>query len=62
MGESRAISTTVAGEQWVSVSVTVVPTLYFVGLDRGASSELRSNTAIHEFMHDVRHSLGLPSH
>ena len=33
MGESRAISTTVAGKQWASV--TVVPTLYFVGLDQG---------------------------
>jgi hypothetical protein len=60
MGESRGISTALAGKHWVSV--TVVPTPYFVGLDQKASSELRSNTAIHEFMHDVRHSLGSPRH
>jgi hypothetical protein len=49
MGESRTMSTTLAGKQWVSV--TVVLTLYFAGLDQGALSELRSKTAIQEFMH-----------
>ena len=42
MSESRTISTTLAGEQRVSASVAVVLTLYFVGLDQGASSRLRS--------------------
>lgn len=60
MGESRVIPTTLARKQWASV--TVVPTLYFVSLDEGTSSELRSITAKHEFMHDVRHSLRSPSH
>jgi hypothetical protein len=57
MSQSRAISTTLPEEQWLSV--TVVLTLHFVGLDQRASPRLRSTAAIHQFMHDVRHSLGL---
>jgi Probable cobalt transporter subunit (CbtB) len=60
---TRAISTTLAGAG--CLSVTVVPallTLYFVGLDEGASSVFGSNTAIHEFIHDAPHLLGFPCH
>ncbi|MCG5431445.1 CbtB-domain containing protein [Mycobacterium sp. MYCO198283] len=37
-------------------------TLYFVGLDQGATSVFGSNTYIHEFVHDARHLLGFPCH
>ena len=47
MGESRAISTTVAGKQWASV--TVVPTLYFVASIRGivGTPLQHSDTRVH---------------
>ncbi|MFG1933878.1 CbtB domain-containing protein [Mycobacterium sp. NPDC048908] len=62
--KSRSISTTLAGAGWLSVTVLLaLLTLYFVGLDQGASSMFgSSNTAIHEFMHDARHLLGFPCH
>ncbi len=61
--KSRAISTTLAGAGWLSVTVLLaLITLYFVGLDQGASSVFGSNTVIHEFMHDARHLLGFPCH
>jgi Probable cobalt transporter subunit (CbtB) len=61
--KSRAISTTLAGAGWLSVTVVLaLLTLYFVGLDQGASSVFGSNTAIHEFMRDARHLQGFPCH
>ena len=61
--KGRAISTTLAGAGWLSVTVLLaLVTLYFVALDQGASSVFGSNTAIHEFMHDARHLLGFPCH
>ena len=35
--------------------------LYFVGVEQGATS-LFSGMAVHEFVHDGRHLLGLPCH
>jgi cobalt transporter subunit CbtB len=59
--KSRSMS--LAGAGWLSVTVLLaLLTLYFVGLDQGASSVFGSNTAIHEFMHDARHLLGFPCH
>ncbi|OBF32125.1 cobalt transporter [Mycobacterium sp. ACS1612] len=61
VAKSRSI--TLAGAGWLSVTVLLaLLTLYFVGLDQGASSIFGSNTAIHEFMHDARHLLGFPCH
>jgi hypothetical protein len=43
--KSRAISTTLAGAGWLSVTVVLASlTVYFVGLDQGASSVFGSNT------------------
>ena len=61
--KSRATATNLAGAGWLSVTVLLaLITLYFVGLDQGASSVFGSNTAVHEFMHDARHLLGFPCH
>jgi hypothetical protein len=35
--------------------------LYFVGVEQGATS-IFSGMAVHEFVHDGRHLLGLPCH
>ncbi|KGI70064.1 CbtB-domain containing protein [Mycolicibacterium rufum] len=48
---------------WLSLTAFfALLTLYFVGLDQGATSVFGSNTAIHEFLHDGRHLLGFPCH
>jgi cobalt transporter subunit CbtB len=61
--KNPATSTTLAGAGWLTATVLLaLLTLYFVGLDQGASSVFGSHTAIHEFTHDARHLLGFPCH
>ena len=43
------------------VGVLAVVTLYFVGVEQGATS-LLSGSFVHEFVHDGRHLLGFPCH
>ena len=43
------------------IGVLAVVTLYFVGVEQGATS-LFSGTFVHEFVHDGRHLLGFPCH
>jgi hypothetical protein len=60
---ARAGIGTLAGAAWMAFSALLaLLTLYFVGLDQGATSIFGSNTQIHEFMHDARHLLGYPCH
>ena len=48
---------------WLSLTAFLaLLTLYFVGLDQGATSVLGSDTHVHEFVHDARHLLGFPCH
>ena len=61
--KGRTVSATLTGAAWLSVTALLaLLTLYFVGLDQGATSLFGSNSAIHEFMHDARHLLGFPCH
>ncbi len=45
----------------VFVCALAVLTLYFVGVEQGATS-LFSGSLVHEFVHDGRHLLGFPCH
>jgi hypothetical protein len=48
---------------WLSLTAFLaLLTLYFVGLDQGATSVFGDDTHIHEFVHDARHLLGFPCH
>lgn len=48
---------------WLSLTAFVaLLTLYFIGMDQGATSVFGSNTHVHEFVHDARHLLGFPCH
>ncbi|MET0451102.1 MAG: CbtB-domain containing protein [Mycobacterium sp.] len=48
---------------WLSLTAFLaLLTLYFVGMDQGATSVFGSNTYVHEFVHDARHLLGFPCH
>jgi len=48
---------------WLSLTAFLaLLTLYFVGLDQGATSVFGNDTHIHEFVHDARHLLGFPCH
>ena len=48
---------------WLSFTAFLaLLTLYFVGMDQGATSVFGSNTYVHEFVHDARHLLGFPCH
>ncbi len=61
--KNRTVSATLTGAAWLSLTALLaLLTLYFVGLDQGATSVFGSNSAIHEFMHDARHLLGFPCH
>jgi hypothetical protein len=48
---------------WLSLTAFLaLLTLYFVGLDQGATSVFGGDTHVHEFVHDARHLLGFPCH
>ncbi len=66
VGKNRAPAIDFSGTKaalWLSVTAFfALLTLYFVGLDQGATSVFGANTGIHEFLHDARHLLGFPCH
>ncbi|MDG4876921.1 CbtB-domain containing protein [Mesorhizobium sp. WSM4935] len=45
----------------IFAGLTLMMAIYFVGAEEGATSLIRG-TAVHEFVHDGRHLLGLPCH
>jgi len=45
----------------IFVGALAAATLYFVGVEQGATS-LFSGSFVHEFVHDGRHLLGFPCH
>jgi hypothetical protein len=48
---------------WLSLTAFLaLLTLYFVGLDQGATSVFGGDMHVHEFVHDARHLLGFPCH
>ena len=48
---------------WLTITAFLaLLVVYFVGMDKGATSVFGNNTYIHEFVHDARHLLGFPCH
>jgi hypothetical protein len=68
MAESNAVArpldlSAVSAALWLAgTAFFALLTLYFVGVDQGATSVFGNNTVIHEFVHDARHLLGFPCH